>query len=239
MVTVMLAQNNKFKTSVRVLLLGAPLFLAACHSDFGPFPMPSGYTHHDKLYKAPPGPEPVLKKIEHSHIAPAEDEVKTECAPCGPMAQADMIVAVPASGDFDHAAQDLITRLVNDFGRPAEPVYLRPASPDGMEMSLEKALRTAMADKGFTIAPAPGLGPFTLNYAISALGMGDGSRTMVTVSLTGADGVIQEVSGIYALGAPAPMPEPVVINEADDMEPATVPVTVVAPGEPMPIGPLN
>lgn len=33
------------------------LFLGGCSNDFGPFSMPSGYAHHNKEYKAPPGAE--------------------------------------------------------------------------------------------------------------------------------------------------------------------------------------
>lgn len=235
MVTVMLSQNKKVISSVRVLLLGAPLFLAACHSDFGPYPMPSGYIHHDKLYKAPPGPEPVLKKIEHGHIEPA---AKPGCEPCAmPQAQAEPVMAVAPDEAYSHAAHDLMTRLVNDFGQPAEPVYLRPATDAPHEMHLEKALRAAMAEKGMTVAPAPGLGPFTLNYNVSSLSVGDGSRTMVAVTLTDTNGVVQEVSGIYSLGMPvAAAPAPIVLMEE---EPVSEPAVIVAPGEPMPIGPLN
>ncbi len=235
----MLSQNRKIINSVRILLLGAPLFLAACHSDFGPYPMPSGYTHHDQLYKAPPGPEPVLKHIEHGHIP---QSTKPGCAPCGPSAQgsmpAEMIMAAPPGDAFTYAASDLIARLVADFGQPAEGVWLQPAGLSPLERDLENALRGAMMAKGFNVAAGPGMGPYTMTYAASPLGVGDGSRMMVTVTLSAAaDGAVHEVSGIYALAASAmAVPAPMVMQEPAMHDPS---LAVPPPGEPMPIGPLN
>ena len=229
----MLARNKKFSHIARVLMLGAPLFLAACHSDWGPHPMPSGYTHHDKLIKAPPGPEPVLKKIEHGHIPPANDG---KCSPCTSMPQATadtgMLVVASAPGVYSDAAHDLITRLAAEFGQPAEPVWLRPAAGSPADMNLEGALRAAMAEKGFPMASGPGQGPFTLDYAARPLEVGDGNRMMVTITLATVAGAAQEVSGIYTLGdGVAAAPAPVVTGE-------TI-VEPVSSGEPMPIGPLN
>lgn len=43
-------------------LLTLSVVLAACAPNYGPYPMPAGYTHHGQVYKAPTGPEPRLIK---------------------------------------------------------------------------------------------------------------------------------------------------------------------------------
>lgn len=59
-------------------LAALSLVLAGCSSDFGPFSMPSGYAHHNKEYKAPPGSELVaIPETEEAAIIeePQEDPV--------------------------------------------------------------------------------------------------------------------------------------------------------------------
>lgn len=226
----MRAQYNKLFNTARILLLGAPLFLAACHSDFGPFPMPSGYAHLDELYKAPPGPEPVLKKIDHQRVPQSIDNGPAETA-VAMSAPAPVDVAMPL-GVWDDAASDLIARMVETFGKPAEPVYIQSAATmSGAEMNLDKALRAAMMNSGIKIAPAPGMGPFTLDYAISGLDVGDGTRSMITITLKDSGTKVNETTGIYTVGT-APV-----------MQPMPAPHQTTGPamssGEPMPIGPAN
>ncbi|MCB9990071.1 MAG: hypothetical protein H6867_01665 [Rhodospirillales bacterium] len=222
---------------VRVMLLGAPLLLtAACHSDFGPFPMPTGYKYHDKIYKTPPGPEPVFKKIDHMGVPQStekqceDDQKKMSMAPV--MDNADMMMSVPAGGSWDYAAADLVRRITDQFGRPTEPVYVQPAATN-QELGLEKALRMALTDQGLNLAPAPGVGPYALHY--SAKGMGTTGRAMVTVTLMGQDGPLIEQSGMYDLGADAPVATTI---------PASAPVLApppepAEPGAPMPILPVE
>ena len=100
------------------------------------------------------------------------------------------------------------------------------------DMNLDKALRTAMIRHGIDIAPAPGLGPFTLHYNAHGLEVGDGSRTMVTITLKDNGMTVTETSGIYALGGMAPS-YPSVPEPHQHSGPA------MSSGEPMPIGPLN
>jgi|GEM_PF-1875922 len=49
-----------------LFLMALPVGLAACSSDFGPFPMPTGYTYHHDTYKAPPGPEAVDRRSNYN-----------------------------------------------------------------------------------------------------------------------------------------------------------------------------
>ncbi len=221
----MISKKKNFLNIVRLILLSAPLFLTACHSDFGPFPMPSGYAHHNKEHKAAPGPEPVLKKIEHKietmHIPQSIETTNTNTKDNMMMATTQAPIPVnipapmpPANSSWDHAVHDLLTRLVDGFGQPVEPVYINPANPVSQtEMNLEKALRLTMMQKNFNVAPAPGMGPFTMRYTASNLvGIGDGSRMIVTLSLMAKDKKMAEESGIYELGhvvvSTQPMPQP-------------------------------
>lgn len=234
----MLLQNKHLMNSVRVLILGtAPLFLAACHSDLGPFPMPTGYAHHDKAYQAPPGPEPVLKKIEYMRVpqsVPSEN-CEPETAVIVPPKMMPPVAVVPVDGGaWAGAADELVARLISGFGRMAEPVYILPAPVMGpAEIGFEGALRGALVSQNLPMADAPGMGPYTLRYAISPLPVGEDGRAMVTLTLAGPSGVLQEVSGIYSPGIVV-MPAPVVVDMAPDGEPGPA-----APSEPMPIGPLN
>src|SRR5690554_1255191 len=115
----MFARNKKFIHTARVFLLGAPLMLAACHSDFGPYPMPTGYHYHDRLPPTPPGPEPVMKKIKHMRTPESIDRMAgTKCSPCAapapsaaPMADPPAPVAAISAGEWDFAANDLVRRL--------------------------------------------------------------------------------------------------------------------------------
>lgn len=224
------SQNKGFLNIVRVLLLGAPLMLAACHTDMGPYPMPTGYKYHGQTYKSPPGPEPVWKRIEHMND-PAPAPKKEKCGECmdaaSHSAAAPMMMdpGAPVGGSYSMAAHDLITRLVDGFGQPVDPVYLHPAQSSGsVEMNLERALRDAMMQRGFNLAPRAGAGPFTLHYAVSGLNVGDAGRQMVTVTLMGPEGTLAEESGIYALDGAAAMPAPYV-EVAPDMSGGPMPIT--------------
>lgn len=55
-------------------LTAVALMLAGCSNDFGPFSMPSGYAHHNKEYKAPPGSELVAVPETEETVMIAEPE---------------------------------------------------------------------------------------------------------------------------------------------------------------------
>ena len=122
----MRAQNKKISNMIRVLLLGLPLFLTACHSDLGPFPMPSGYAHHGKEYKAQDGPEPVLKKIQHMRVAQSTNQT-SDAVSADMVMNTDAVMVVPVGAGWDDAARDLVMRMIDNFGKPVEPVYVQPA----------------------------------------------------------------------------------------------------------------
>ena len=218
----MLFSIKKTQNVVRMLILGAPLMLAACHSDLGPFPMPSGYKHHDKYPQSPPGPEPVMDKIHHhlenmqtpkSVDKPGHGMHSQPCGevpPCGHQIQpAPLPVVTDMHTDqaWIDAASDLVRRMTDSFGQPTEPVFIEPAPAMSVtDIHLEKALRHAMKNKGYNLAPAPGMGPYSLSYSAAPLAIGDGTRTMININLLGIDGepVVME-SGVYSLGPVAVM----------------------------------
>lgn len=214
----MFARKELIHTA-RILLLGAPLMLGACTSDFGPYPMPTGYHYHDRIPPTPPGPEPVRKKIEHMRTAQSVDKNGQPCAPCAaePVAMSSVpsgmespaITAAPVAGvsvapagNWNLAAADLTHRLATQFGIISEPVFINPASLDSPhELGLERALRAAMMTQGYKIAQTPGQSPFRLDYTVS--GPETGSRTMVRISLKSGENTVSEQSGLYEVGAAA------------------------------------
>ncbi|HEY8191258.1 MAG TPA: hypothetical protein VIG74_02445, partial [Alphaproteobacteria bacterium] len=124
--------------SLKFAFLVAPLLLAAgCTSDFGPWPMPTGYAYHHSEYHAPPGPEPVFKKWEKKYMNNGTDNAGT-MAPMNidthfsdDTTAAPVIASVAPATDlqvWQSAADELARRLFGDFGRPNEAVYLQPGS---------------------------------------------------------------------------------------------------------------
>ena len=239
----MVARNKDFFHTARILLLGAPLFLTACHSDFGPYPMPSGYTYLDRAYKAPPGPEPVFKKLDHSTApqsvkpgaenCPPETAMSTKANMTNDMAPPPAPGAVSSEGEWGYAASDLIRRLVDGFGQPTEAIYLTPGQGTAAEMNIEKALRSEMAARGFNVATAPGMGPYTLDYHVQKLGIGDGSRSMVTITLNNKGEKVTEESGIYTLGGVAMAAPPQAMMAPPDYHESEG----GSPGAPVPLSP--
>jgi len=205
-----LHNKNSFK-ALRIILLAIPFFLTACHSDMGPFPMPSGYAHHDKQYKAAPGPEPIFKKIEHMKMPQSIPSTHTDRQAPVAITQEPFTTTEPMSvtasdnSDWDYAANDLIRRLIDGFGQPTEPVYLQRAdNASEKDMNIEQALHRTMTSHGINITPAPGLAAFTLDYEAHALEIGDGSRIMISVALTRKGTQLAGESGIYSLGDTPP-----------------------------------
>ncbi len=249
----MSAPNKEFIKTARVLLLGAPLILAACTSDFGPNPLPTGYYYHNETYKTPPGPEPIFSKPKHAHddhaledcpdphakahvqtdaqadaqavivTPPADTYIAAQPAPV------EMAAPVSASPALSVAASDLVQRLINQFGRPVEPVYVTPSTGTAQEIAFEKSLRKALQREGFNLAKTPGKGPYTLNYTIGQSGSA-GDRSLVKIMLVGQEGVVSEHSGLFSLGQPAPL---MTMSEMP-AEPSAVPASQ---GAPLPISP--
>lgn len=182
---------------LRFSLLALPLMLMACSSH--DMAMPTGYTYQHEIYRSPPGPEaPIPAKIlSPGDTAPNGMTVmQTETATLNgnPDAQGNYPDAVLCS-----AADDLINRLLRNFGRPMEPVFVPMMSP--LAPCLTKALRNG----DVPVATNPGDGPFVLEHSIRS-----GSATITFMS--NHDPVVSE-SGAYAgdtlpadMGTLQPMP---------------------------------
>ncbi len=178
----------------RFVLLAAPLALVACAS--ADLAMPTGYTYHNEIYKSQPGPEaqPPAKILAAGDVASnGMTVVQTESTLLGggPDAMGNYPDSVLCT-----AADDLVGRLLTNFGRPMEPVYVPVMSP------LARCLTIALQRGNVPVALNPGDGPFVLEHAISG-----GAATITFMS--NHDPVVSE-SGPYA-GPSMPMgiPEPV------------------------------
>lgn len=209
----------RLRTFARIALFGAPLLLAACASDFGPYPFPSGYKHQNAEYKAPPGPEPVFKKWRHRNDASApapQMAASAEMPADNMMAPAETMPA----GSWDVAASDLVDRLVRDFGHLTEGLYMEVRAATVDEMNFENALRAAMTAKGFKIVQN-GYAPFSVEYAVRPLGYLEESRVMLSVVLKSGGRTATQASGVYAIDglqqqAAAPVAAPVFDQMAPD-----------------------
>lgn len=179
----------------RFMVLAAPLALMACTS--ADLQMPTGYVYHNEIYKSQPGPE----------APPAAKILKTgDTTPSGMTVVQQESVAMTGGPDANGvypesvlcaAADDLVGRLLRNFGRPMEPVLVPPMSP------LASCLTRALQNGQVPIAANPGDGPFVLEHTISA---GAASITF----LSNHDPVTSE-SGAYAPEAAAPaVPAPAV-----------------------------
>lgn len=187
----------------RFVILSAPLALMACTS--ADLAMPTGYTYHDQLYKSQPGPEaPIPAKILKAGDTTPNGMTVMQTESVG------LNGAMDANGNYPQsvlcaAADDLVHRLLTNFGRPMEKVMVPDSSP------LAQCLRTALQRGNVPLAANPGDGPFVLDNAIS-----NGSATITFMS--NHDPVVSE-SGAYAGGmpatpapTPAPAAEPVVLR---------------------------
>ncbi len=213
-----------------LVALGAPLLLTSACSANGPWPMPSGYAHHQYKYKAPPGPEPVFKKWESrlkkdGEAAPSGSMCATACAADSTPADSMPVESVNAQSTmpvttWQSAANELVSRMAVNFGKPTEAIFVRPAAAGNSQ--LEQILRDALQAQGMSAAAGPGTSPFVLSYATQQVS----DRTMLTITLSGVAGMLDEESGMYNVdGTAAPAPASAMMPASD------------APGGPMSIAP--
>jgi len=166
----------------RFIVLSAPLALLACTT--ADLAMPSGYTYHNEIYKSQPGPEAPrpAKILATGDVAPngmTVMQTETTTLSGAPDAMGNYPDSVLCS-----AADDLVGRLLANFGRPMEPVYVPVMSP------LTSCLIAALRLGNVPVAVNPGDGPFVLEHVIQ-----NGSATITFMS--NHDPVVSE-SGAYA-----------------------------------------
>jgi hypothetical protein len=189
----------RLSSALRILILSAPLALAACTSEG--LQMPKGYTYHNEIYKAPPGPEasPPAKILQTTgglySGADGSGAGADGATPNGMHVVQTENVTMTAGpdGTFDNqslctAADDLVGRLLRNFGRPMEPVLVPDSSP------LTSCLRNALQRGNVPIAQRPGDGPFVLEHTVN------GANAGITF-MSNHDPVTSE-SGAYPGNAP-------------------------------------
>lgn len=185
--------------------------LAGCTSDFGPWPMPTGYTYHTAEYKAPPGPEPVFKKWEmeqrkkktqESEMVPSMDTHFDDPASAAQVLPTETTYTGNDPQLWLDAANDLSARLFGKFGNPTEAVYLSPPGAGEEDQFFAAALRAALQERNIAVAMQPGMGPFTLRYVAAGTGGGDG-RMLLTITMQSGPQTLAEESGIYTVGSGA------------------------------------
>jgi hypothetical protein len=171
----------------RFVILSAPFALMACTST--DLAMPTGYTYHNEVYKSQPGPEAAM---------PAKILKAGDTAPNGMTVMQTESVGLngtmDANGNYPDsvlcaAADDLVGRLLTNFGRPMERTLVPDTSP------LTACLKAALSRGNVPVATNPGDGPFVLDHSIS-----NGSASITFMS--NHDPVVSE-SGSYAGTAPA------------------------------------
>jgi hypothetical protein len=212
------------KRIVRALLLGAPLLLAACAPDFGPYPMPGGYTHDAAQYGAPGARTPAFENrmfenhggaYQAPHAAPpaafADNGPPMPAVPppqvMGQPTMSDMGVtaiaapaASPVSASWREAADDLVARLARDFGQPAESVYIHNTARSRAEHDYENALRVALPGHGFNVAENGA--PFVIEYGLLPVSGSSQVKLNLTV-ISGGQPAATE-SGVYNINGVEP-----------------------------------
>ena len=152
------------KKAARSLLSAAalvlPIGLMACTSE-----MPTGYVYHNQVYKSAPGPEatPPAKVTPTGGMTAMGSESVDLGAPqsIGGASGGGYDALGYDAATYQAAADELIARMLRNFGKPMEPVFLNETSP------MTSALRTSMQSHGIPVAAMPGDGPFVLDHSIN------------------------------------------------------------------------
>ncbi len=192
---------------IRLAFLAVPFLLIGCSAEEWEsyktnYPMPTGYAYNsanaDKT-ETPPS------DTQSQDVSIIEDSAHEQYSPPTLPPQTHGFVSHDMA--WQKAADDLIGRMIMNFGQPMEPVHIHTAgrSPNA---SFETALRTAMEDRGMTVASMPGMGPFTLQYSGTAVDPHQGGRTLLTVTLMTGDKMLIEESGIYSVKIAENAPSP-------------------------------
>lgn len=147
------------RSALRFAVLCAPVALMACSST-DMLAMPTGYTYHNEVYKSAAGPEASKPaKILDTNGMNQQGSVS------GTLSDAEREAAQRGYGSGDPEAfrgisDDLIARMVTNFGRPMEPVFVNESSP------MTASLKASMGRHNIPVAVNPGDGPFVLDHGI-------------------------------------------------------------------------
>jgi hypothetical protein len=146
---------QKFNAAFRFALLCAPVALMACSS----LPMPTGYTYHNEVYKAPPGPEASrpAKIVDTNGMS----QTGSMSATLSEEEQRRLAQGSMDAEAFRGVADELVRMMLTNFGRPMEPSFINESSP------LTASLKASFAAHGIPVALNPGDGPFVIDHSIS------------------------------------------------------------------------
>ncbi len=219
-------RNNKtWLRLVQTTAVGIPLLMTvACASDYGPYPMPTGYKYHNEQFKTPPGPEPVYKKWKHRN-EPREMCTKTLTGKCShhtaTAAPHDAPAAeMPGTAMWHQAAREMVARLTAKFGLATEGVYIEPEAGAAADPAFEHALAEEFAGHG-VLRMHTGHAPFGVLYRITPPGSFSGDRVMVDARILSGGRTAAEASGAYHVpGYTPPMAPAMSVTEVMDPAPA-------------------
>lgn len=172
---------QKFQSVVCLALICALPALTACSS--ARMSMPTGYTYQNEVYKAPPGraasPPSNLGKTSAvvspgGMTAPMDGDSPLQIvdAPAEMTTDGNTITTPLTTNDgpdpYHDMADSLVQRMIENFGRPMEPVLV-PASS-----AMAQSLKDSLVRHEIPVALNPGDGPFVLENAI------DGANASIT-----------------------------------------------------------
>ena len=126
------------RAPISLLLLAlAPLALSGCELFMNPSAMPSGYTYHQDVYKAAPGPN--SKELGYDYSLAKNDEI--------------LLVWRESIGD-------LVNQFEEEIGSTAQAIYIEPLPSDSaFNNTYDDVLREELSARGYTLAPVAGTAP--------------------------------------------------------------------------------
>jgi hypothetical protein len=171
-----------------LLLLVTAFGLTGCRTFWDPTFMPAGYTYHQEVYKAPPGPE--ADDIGYAYTPERNEEV----------------IHI-----WRIVAQDIVAQLEEQSGIAGGAVYVAPhENPTAFTSSFDHVLREQLHERGYTLVPTPEGAAYLRYDAVPAPqdqdtmqnpeGFEDYEVTLQIVDLSGKEEiVIAQSGGIYKL----------------------------------------
>lgn len=154
-------------------------------------------------------PQPAPEKTA-PEAAPAPETKMTAPAP----------VTAVATQDWSAATNELVSKLIKDFGKPTEKVYVMPGET-AAQKAFVTSLSDAMAAQGIPVSDMKDSSPFTIGYKMIGSGSPTDTRKLVKIMLSDTGGkIIAEESGLYAVKGGA---------AAADMSRMAAPTQKVAP----------
>jgi hypothetical protein len=101
---------------------------------------------------------------------------------------------------LSEAANQLVDNVIQDIGRPSEPVYIMAGEKHSMVSgAFETSLREALLQKGFVVAETEGQSPFVLHHNITELNNLVDNKVLISLSLFSDLDLLSERNGVYEI----------------------------------------